>query len=365
MNDESIVSEMKGLQFIFQENQGDLYKVPHPYFGFTMRSKSEERAKVNNYGFLSEHNFPYKKKDDEFVVGVLGGSVADLFAIYVNSDKNSKFISSLEKKTGKKVVVLDLALGSGKQPQQFYIASYFLPMFDLIINIDGFNEIWHNIPVVYPQEYPAWSEFLFPLQEEYLQNYSKVIFLKDAYDTLDKVRKKIFFLRWSQTYELLTYVIYQRTMMKWGELSKGESASADKKNFRFTSETASVDEVVDYNSKTWSRYTLQLHHLLKAQKVPYLFYIQPNQHVPGSKPLSDLEKEKFLNPEWAETIEKGYVRLAEEHKGLVRQGVRVRDLRYLFKDHSETLYLDNCCHFSSKGNEIMESTIIPDLERVL
>ena len=47
----------------------------HPFFGYVCDKSYVENC--NNHGFISEHDFPYEKKEGEYVLGVFGGSVAD------------------------------------------------------------------------------------------------------------------------------------------------------------------------------------------------------------------------------------------------------------------------------------------------
>ena len=48
---------------------------------------------------------------------------------------------ALPELAGKRIVFANLALGGGDQPQQYFIATYFLEDVDLFINLEGFNEV--------------------------------------------------------------------------------------------------------------------------------------------------------------------------------------------------------------------------------
>ncbi|MFB8796603.1 MAG: hypothetical protein U7126_20820 [Microcoleus sp.] len=57
----------------------------HPFFGFIQKPSADFRPgfKVNNYGFISPYDYPFKKtKKHQFIIGVFGGSVASDYAIY-------------------------------------------------------------------------------------------------------------------------------------------------------------------------------------------------------------------------------------------------------------------------------------------
>ena len=88
---------------------------PHPYFGYespTTRASEKILSEVNG---------------DDFVIGILGGSVAGSFAEY--SIRNPRHFESLRKVIptfrGKNLRIVNLTNGGYKQPQQFFIATYF------------------------------------------------------------------------------------------------------------------------------------------------------------------------------------------------------------------------------------------------
>ena len=76
-------------------------KILHPYFGWTLwprarslqRLSNERQAKMgvvgaewlqlrnNNWGFHSPHDFPYKRNEGDYIIMVLGGSVAKWFCL--------------------------------------------------------------------------------------------------------------------------------------------------------------------------------------------------------------------------------------------------------------------------------------------
>ena len=120
--------------------------VPHPYLGYSGRPGSLPWGgppAFNDFGMLSVGGrpYPYVKKDNEFVVAVLGGSVAEIFSHHSEGDLN-KFLD--ERGFAASVVLINLATGGYKQPQQLYHLIFALLagfQFDAVLNIDGFNEI--------------------------------------------------------------------------------------------------------------------------------------------------------------------------------------------------------------------------------
>ena len=116
--------------------------VLHPYFGPIHRPGV--RPETNNIGFGSKVAFPYTRKSDrEFLVGIFGGSVARAFC-----DRGTpRLVAALQRHpalAGRQIVPLCFSHEGYKQPQQLIVLAYFLTLgqqFNLVINIDGFNEV--------------------------------------------------------------------------------------------------------------------------------------------------------------------------------------------------------------------------------
>lgn len=92
---------------------------------------------------ISSVDYPYVAKSDEYVVGVFGGSVAHSFALQARLQ--FEWLLSERYAGGRKVVLLNFAIGGHKQPQQLTTLSYFAAIgqkFDMVLNLDGFNEAW-------------------------------------------------------------------------------------------------------------------------------------------------------------------------------------------------------------------------------
>src|SRR5260221_10370312 len=89
------------------------------------------------------HEVIYKKRNEQVIVALMGGSVAR----QLTELGGAALVSELERVPrfkGKKVVLVGLNLGGFKQPQQLMTLSYLLTLgaeFDVVINVDGFNEV--------------------------------------------------------------------------------------------------------------------------------------------------------------------------------------------------------------------------------
>ena len=114
----------------------------------------------NNYGFsfLSDPiDYPFvPKNNDTYIVAIFGGSVATHYARH-EREAIETALSNHPKLQDKEVRVLPFAQGGWAQPQSLQALSYFgstNQRFDLVINIDGFNEAlakrWQLIEGCFP-----------------------------------------------------------------------------------------------------------------------------------------------------------------------------------------------------------------------
>src|ERR1051325_6370755 len=122
------------------------YYSPHPYFGY-------ETAAIRQFERDREH-----RSADDYVIAVIGGSVAEMFGSYIEEHLEllKPLMAALPEARGKHLVFANLALGGSHQPQQYFVASFFLNNVDLFIDIDGFNEAMIiSVLPLYPLEYPS------------------------------------------------------------------------------------------------------------------------------------------------------------------------------------------------------------------
>jgi hypothetical protein len=91
----------------------------------------------------------------------------------------------------------------------------------------------------------------------------------------------------------------------------------------------------------------------------YFHFLQPNQYVPGSKPLTEHESEVVINPasRFRDPVETGYPYLRSMGKSLGNAGVWFEDLTAAFADIQQQIYIDKCCHLNSEGNAILAKAI--------
>ncbi len=355
-------------------------EVVHPYLGFVMSPEkmnlphvieSWGGEHVTEFGLIGQDGLIPEPDPDRVVVGIFGGSVAFLFA----QMGESALRETLERDpafAGKEIDFVRISLGGYKQPQQLMALNYFLiqgKRFDVVVNIDGFNELC--LPYVENQKLEVSP--IFPRSW-----YWRVTDVPDLRTRraigeavyLERKRKKIArsFSKRPMLYSFTWNLVWRlRDNGLAAELAAAQTRvqeSQQDKEGRFVArgpyepwenDDVLFDELVD----TWWRSSLQMHHLCEANGIRYHHFLQPNQYLPGSKPMgADEKKVAFVEQSpYARLIPAMYPMALEAGASLAQQGVRFHDLTGVFRDVSEALYIDTCCHFNTRGNAIMAEVV--------
>lgn len=94
--------------------------------------------------------------------------------------------------------------------------------------------------------------------------------------------------------------------------------------------------------------------------IQYFRILHPNQYLPGSKVLTQEEKETVYREEKNAcqiAVEMGYPLLVEIGSELISQGVRFYDFSMLFADVRESIDSDPCCHYNDRGYQLLGQAI--------
>ncbi|MEN8199855.1 MAG: hypothetical protein ABFR63_07250 [Thermodesulfobacteriota bacterium] len=343
--------------------------VLHPYFGFITEGLDPERKcdegqdcdrRLRTY---LDKAFP-KSTDNNVIVGVLGGSFAH--GVSTTSNVLRDAIKRLPQFKGKEVTVYHMAVGGYKQPQQLIKLSYFLSLgaeFDIVINIDGFNEIAipgnENLSKGVNPFFPrSWYYYVDgALNDELLTLYGN--------RSLAKQRQKQYAAFFSSA--PLNYSISANLI--WIQLDKRarhkvRSTDVALINYREgdTTKRQYVTTGPDYNfiskdhfyqdlTEHWARSSILINNLCRQLGISYYHFLQPNQYVKGSKPMSEKEKGIAFSSSstYGKSATEGYPYLMARGKKLKEEGIAYHDLTMLFIDVSKELYIDDCCHVNMPG----------------
>jgi hypothetical protein len=361
--------DVMGTGFDFPE------EIVHPYLGWVRSPQPEAReaapdTEVNEYGFLG-HDLPLQTRSpDKIIIGILGGSVAEQFsgkALMILEDELKK---SADFK-GKELIFVRLALSGYKQPQQLLTVNYLLSLgghFDILINLDGYNEIVlpavENVPnhvfIGFPRSWHLRVTEAGNLAV--MRSIGRIAYLKD--------RARY----WSSVVQARPWRYSAGVRLAWrlyranfrAELSREYSILHELKysdwNFGACGpalEFASDADRFEHCAQIWTRSSLQLSQLCAANRIRYFHFLQPNQYVSGSKFMSEKERHEtwMVDHPGRLPVEAGYPVLVREGRRLVSQGVAFTDLTMLFADHPEQTYKDCCCHLNDRGNELLAQEI--------
>ena len=344
-------------------------KISHPYFGYVYNRALN--SKVNRDGFFDDLDFSNLDKNI-FYVGVFGGSFAKDFAIYQNykmktgrSHLLTRLKSSLPDLFGgwKDMKIINLSASSYRQPQQFIIAAFYADRINMAITIDGYNEIDRKMNKEFPVEYPDYSNIFYSLEFKSLKRFLRLYELIERRITITKKIQNNDLLSRSHFIGWLWLVYSQHVSARIVKIHRAYRSKKDK-SFAYHSKEEydlSLQEQADIFSNIWKKFSVLQYKIMKDYSVDHFHFIQPNQHIPNSKTLSPIEREKFFDKSNADRIRAGYSSLIAKTNHLQRYGYQVFPLLDIYKTTKETVYKDSCCHINWKGQEILETEIFKTL----
>jgi len=355
----------------------------HPYIGYVAGSDwhpdnpdfkypflwADEFTNHPPDGFRSRRPVVQRRSPGTIIVGVFGGSVADIYhrqGIHVTLQK----LREHKKYSDKKFLVVSLADGGYKQPQQLMALNYVLAQagqFDILINIDGFNEVAlhaaengkKGVFPIYPR---AWYFKVGQVRDSRLLS----LFGRKALAEQAIRGSAGFFSHWPLSYSPFCHLIW-RVRSRQLENGLREVISAienyqTEESFLSTGpgiHPATQAELYANLVQIWEESSKQMQALCRANDIQYFHFLQPNQYDKGSKPLTaDELKNAFLeNYPYRPGVERGYPLLREAGQRLVASGEHFVDLTDIFKTTRESVYADTCCHLNERGNEIIATRI--------
>ena len=358
----------------------------HPYFGYVLKPRlfeeNRHRLRVNNHGFFTEHSYPIEKaSDDDFIIAILGGSVAldvSNHEVVHRGDPTTvveylKQIPGLENKAFR---IMNLASGGFKQPQQLLILSYFLSIgqdLDLILNIDGFNEVAlsplnheKSIAVSMPS-----AQHLLPLtaladgHQPTLRSVVKVAELKEALgvriDQLESGGSAIRYV-WSrlQAQSLLRDLQAEAVQLEQTlAQEKTNSIAREESLVALTIEDSelSPDMAFQHIVDGWLESSILIHQLAASRDIPYVHVLQPNQYHPTDRTFTEYEQKIFGNTPYIVGVERGYPLLIERSVDLEARGISFLNAGEVFDEEPEGVYRDGCCHYTFRGQQLFSSLI--------
>jgi len=346
----------------------------HPYLGFVRNPAVQHHVfssrpvaePVNEHGFFGPS--PLEAGDPKTVrVVITGGSVAtDLYL------RSSEALRSELRRSPRladaRIRIVCLALDGMKQPQQLLALEYFLSLgasFDVVINLDGFNEIAlpfaENVPAGLPVALPrSWQLYTAPLADD--RSAILVARMSEKRGQIERARG--FFSREPFRRSSLSLILWDRWHARLrSELLALETGLRDlllrSQPARHAPRMRAIEEVLAEATELWNRSSIQMWKTCRSNGIVYVHVLQPNQYVAGSKPLDASERRMEWAPDFAHrrATEQGYPLLIAAGERLRRLGVPFRDLTRIFEAERGTIYVDSCCHYNQRGNDMLAAEI--------
>ncbi len=329
--------------------------IMHPFYGSTAGSPRHDLNKMP----------PRPRRADTVVIGLLGGSVADDVEPYLQVALNRWFAAN---ELPRRPAVLGLALGGSKQPTQTMIVTNALLLggeFDLIVNLDGFNELnsgaLRNIrPELFPRRERGnilGAELLRAGRLRALRGEQGRRAVAGATSPL----------RGSALFGLANRYQQERIAAEIIRLNQQLAAPAaddtrelpeSRRQRNARRRQAQQGAALQESARLWYRSSVMLARLAAGAGADYYHFLQPNQYVPDSKPLSAWEQEFAWAAGAQSYVRLGYPQLQEVGRDLPSQGINYFDLTGIFADRPETLYRDKCCHLNERGNQLLAAAMI-------
>ncbi len=339
--------------------------VLHPYLGFV-----REAMDRNEHGLLGPD--PLGADPGDYNVALVGGSVAANLYLDLASELE-RGIAESSHAEGRRVRVFSLAVGAWRQPQQTLAVAYFNSLgvrMDLVINLDGFNEIAvapgqagrHSI--LYPRFWPELTSHVRTGEEG--ERIGRITQLRSVRQGLARSTSGRALGRLASVGILwrgLDRFLAARLAHHRAGVIESNWTLAPFQRGHGGSLTS--DEAIDRMAELWLTSSIALDALQRAVGNRYLHVLQPNQYVVGSKTLTNEERRDAFTPDvpFARFATSGYRALRARAPALAEQGVDFLDATSVFSAVDETLYTDNCCHFNRRGNEILLGRIVAHLAR--
>lgn len=330
----------------------------HPFYGYTAERGV---AGANNQGFFSGgRSFPYSKREGEFVVGLFGGSVAMQVAASP-SPLLDALLPEVRARGYDRVTLLCFALPGWRQPQSFFALVSNLPALDLILNLDGFNEVIHTGDaelLTYPASYP-WSLVYAALAR--------------SVPTSDDILRRADLIRENRRAARVTRLVQDSALRRsafahlvWRAYAAGyarRTSELREATLRDVSTEFSAVEPIENGGIQAKRDAyldlyvdlVRFSSAIAAEKgKPFFHFVQPNQYLRDSKPLSDEERAlRISNTAWFDLVTPQYRALEERTRALRADGVESYFFGHLFDAMPETIYSDDCCHLNDRGIAVL------------
>lgn len=303
-------------------------------------------------GYYNKTEFEKPKELQKFKIAILGGSYADQL-YYRLRKKHKTALASVFGKKEEDIQIFNFAAGGYAQPIQLIVASLYTDNIDVVISIEGFNELFTGHYSCLPEEWTAFGLRYWPQMQSsvYL---SLAHLLHGAADSLHTASIQPNIL--SRPLRPLYYILGPYILPWSFGLTNAHLMSAAKDICG--SAESNKETHYAHRLENWMTYLRKMKSL-SAEKKMYVFF-QPNLHLKSSKQLSHEEELLRSQEDRSQDIHKWYTNAREQFSKLPAD--IFIDITDVYKSSASTLYKDSCCHVNAEGNDIAIERLLKELQ---
>jgi len=385
--------------FATPEDRLSLGEAVHPYFGFThtpgtpfdipaslqagtatesaapprdtFAPRSTEPAlRTNNFGFVAPHDYPFPKaREQQFVIGIFGGSVGVWFC-QLGAPRMADALKQHPYFQNREVIPLCFSHEGYKQPQEALALTYFLSVgqtFDLVVNLDGFNDVAlgalndsRGLDVSMPSAQHLGA--LIDLINQSAMTPDKLQSLAAIFRGRARLAELTASIRRNRLASV--HVVLDRSywrvrddyVRELGRYNTLPSNPPDNALVRVSPAPRTRDAATLFSdiAATWARSSILMHDTLAARGTAYVHVLQPNQYY-SMRAFSEAEAATALSDAspYKTAVEHGYPRLVAAGASLLNRRIRFVDATGVFNRTPAPVYMDNCCHYTLAGNQVL------------
>lgn len=336
----------------------------HPYIGFVLSPTPNDA-----FGFGNEIS-PIQTRDPKrYIVAITGGSGAYLLHLWGAKALREELLK-IPELSNKEIVFIRLAAGGFKQPQQLMTLNYLISLgaeFDLVINLDGFNEAALPGPdnlrkktfPIYPREWfsriGAYSvpAIRYAMETGLLSRKMRGSFAE--FFSRPFINKSAAFNAiWKAADRLFEVLIRKSNDLIFDYEVKSSDYEVAGPSLKFSGEA----DLYQYIAMNWARSSLLMSQICQANNTRYFHFLQPNQYYPGSKRLTEEEIKNSYKEDhpYRKGVLLGYPAMLSVARDMLSR-INFYDLSMIFSEEDRTIYADDCCHYNSTGYEISAQEI--------
>lgn len=356
--------------------------IVHPFRGMTPRPlqdieiDSNDPYGTNVFGIRSEFEDPRKLLEEDLVIGIFGGSVAMQVGYPQGKEALKLRVEDSLGPDGPTVRVVNFAISGYKQPQQLHLLLELLLLgvpIDVVVNIDGFNEVALTLAdssrghhPLYPS-FGFWKSALAASTGSWSESQMELIVRsRQSRRRAAELRRRLHSSGLHRS-ELAKFTFGLRVLSLENVATAAELRLRELPTRRPEEDMYNLDapclesggDCWELSLAIWAGSSRSMQAIAESFGSIYLHFLQPNQYVEGHRELTLEEKRTAWNPdrEWSQAAVIGYPLLVRRGRELAQEGIAFHDMSDVFAGITKAIYSDTCCHLTSHGAAILGAAV--------